>query len=248
MTQASWIRRGLAAIALALVPYAAGAKHGASPIILATNYPPFDIEAPVDGLHGFDHEVTLEAFKRQGIEANIVYVPWSRAVSDTENGNAPGLLTCAHTEDRSKHYTFSAPISQEAYGIYYRTGVSIDGIHGMSDLAGYSVASVLEYAPNATLKDNGAVLVDIPSDEAGFKMLQLERVDFVYTGLAAGKYLIRKLGLEDQFRFRSFVVWDYFLCFSRKHPDSENLRQHFNAGLAEIKADGTYEAIHSKYR
>ncbi len=241
-------RSALAAIAMAIVPISVAADDANAPIILATNYPPFDIKIPVDGLHGFDHEVATEAFKRQGIDARIIYVPWSRAVSETENGHSPGLLTCARTEDRARHYMFSAPISQEAYGIFYRSGFPVDEINEMTDLAGFSIASVLEYAPNATLKEKGVILTDTPSDEIGFKMLKLDRVDFVYTGLAAGKFLIRQMGLEGMFEFKSFVVWDYHLCFSRKHPSSEQLRMQFNSGLAELKADQTYEKIHAKYR
>ncbi len=248
MGRKPWFRILIAVPAVFLTAITATADTRTPTIILATNYPPFDIEEPIDSLHGFDHEVTMEVFKRQNVHAKIVYVPWSRAVHETEIGNHPGLLTCARTEDRAKHYLFSEPISREAYGIFYQNDFPVDEIRNMPDLAGYRVASVLEYAPNATLKDNGAVLVDIPSDETGFKMLELNRVDFVYTGKAAGDYILKQLGLRNKFAFKPFVIWDYHLCFSRKHPRSSELRQWFNAGLARIKADQTYTRIHEKYR
>lgn len=239
---------------LSIIIFSAGltntvsADHKQSTIILATNYPPFDIAEPVDGLHGFDHEVAVEAFQRKGIDATIAYVPWSRAVKDTENGHYPALLTCASTTERAEHYRFSDPISGERYGIYAREGFPIFQLNEIPHLSGYSVASVLEYAPNQELEAVGADLVDVPSDTIGFKMLGLGRVDFLYTGEAAGNYLIKSLGMENTLQFAPFVIWNYHLCFSRKHPEGESLRKLFNEGLAEIKADGTYDAIHAKYR
>ena len=226
----------------------AAAKHGDRVIILATDYPPFDIASPEDGLHGFDHEVAAEAFARRGITPEITYVPWSRAISDGENGHVQAVLTCAQTEERRDHFLFSDPISGEAYGIHYRVGFPVDEIATLADLEGYTVASVLEYATNADLKDYGADLVDISSDIAGFRMLELERVDFLYTGQAVGKYLLKRSNPSVELAFKPFVEWDYYLCFSKKHPDAEKLRQMFNEGLAEIRADGTYDSIHARYQ
>ncbi|WP_428529418.1 substrate-binding periplasmic protein [Roseibium sp.] len=244
----SWLWVALLVVAIFPIGLPTLGHPAGSVIILATDYPPFDIAEPEDDRLGFDHEVAVEAFKRKGITAEVVYVPWSRAVSETEAGNYPGLLTCAHTVERAEHFLFSAPISQEAYGVFYRTGHPVENIRSIADLRGQRVASVLEYAPNAEMERQGAELVNIATDTAGFKMLELGRVDYFHTGQAAGQHLKKKLGYRNEFGFRSFVVWDYFLCFSRKHPASEELRQAFNEGLAEIRADGTYEGIHARYR
>ncbi|WP_422374054.1 substrate-binding periplasmic protein [Roseibium sp.] len=216
--------------------------------ILAVNYPPFEMDVPVDGLHGFDHETVVEAFHRVGVEARIIYVPWTRAVSDTRNGLSPALLSCARNAERERDFLFSAPISQDTYGLYYRKDFKPPEIRKLEDVIGQSVASVSGYASLAKLIEIGANPVEVQSETMGFKMLALGRFDFLYSGKQSTDFQIMQLGMTDQFGFVVTENWDYHLCFSRRHPLSETLLPLFDKGLAEIRADGTYKKIHDRYR
>jgi len=216
--------------------------------VLATHYPPFEMSVPVQGLHGFDHEVVVEAFHRKGLKAEVVYVPWARAVSNTTNGFSPALLSCAKSEDRTKAYFFSEPISQDTYGLYYRMDFDLPDITLLKDVVGHSVASVSGYASYTQLAELGADPVEVPTESAGFQMLALGRIDFLYTSRQAADFQIMQLGLSGRFGFLEILTSDYHLCFSRNYEGSEELLRLFNESLAELQADGTYDAIHSRYR
>jgi polar amino acid transport system substrate-binding protein len=227
----------------------AAASEPTEPVtVLATHYPPFEMSEPVQGLHGFDHEVVIEAFARGGLKAQIVYVPWPRAVSNTTNGFSPALLSCAKSEDRAKAYLFSEPISQDTYGLYHRLDFDLPEIEELKDVVGHSVASVSGYASFAQLAELGAEPVEIPSEAAGFQMLALGRIDFLYGGKQAYDFQIMQLGLSGRFGFLETLTTDYHLCISRKYEGSEELLSLFNESLAELRADGTYDRIHSRYR
>lgn len=216
--------------------------------ILAVHYPPYEMSEPINGLHGFDHEVVLAAFDRVGVDAKIVYVPWTRAVSDTSNGLSHALLSCARNAEREQKYRFSDPISQDTYGLYYRKDFSPPPIGTLTDVIGHSVASVSGYASLAKLVEIGADPIEVRSEVAGFQMLALGRFDFLYSGRQATDFQIMQLGMSGAFGFVETENWDYYLCFSRKHPQTDTLLPLFNEGLAELRADGTYQAIHDRYR
>lgn len=55
-------------------------------LIVATNYPPYEMENPEKGLKGFDVEVAEEAFNRAGIRTRIEFYPWARALEMSEEG------------------------------------------------------------------------------------------------------------------------------------------------------------------
>jgi polar amino acid transport system substrate-binding protein len=229
---------------------AANAETGEHPAvkILATDYPPFEMEQAIDGLRGFDHEVVAEVFKRKKLKTEIVYIPWSRALSNARKGEADALLSCAYTEERTNDFYYSEAISQEVYGVYFRKDLKIPHLIQLQDLNEYSVAAVSGYIASADLEELEMSSQKVPSDLAGLKMLALNRFDFFYTGKAIADFLIKRNAMQGSFDFRLLSSKDYYLCFSKKAARGTELLDLFNEGLAEIQADGTYEAIHSKYR
>ncbi|MCK7615639.1 transporter substrate-binding domain-containing protein [Roseibium sp. CAU 1639] len=203
---------------------------------------------PVDGLRGFDHEVVEEVFRRKGLAAEIIYVPWTRAMSDTKNGLSPVLLSCARSEERAEYFHFSEPISRDTYGLYFRRGFELPEISGLSDIIGQRVASVHGYVSLAKLHEIGADPIEVPSETTGFKMLALSRIDFLFSGKEATDFFLKQSGMSGEFDFHEIEYLEYHLCLSKKHPEAGALLQPFNDGLAEVKADGTYQLIHARYR
>lgn len=238
---------GLIMILLAAIPFNGSALSADVITVLAVDYPPFELENPVDGLHGHDHEVVLEAFQRKGLPAEIIYMPWTRAVSDSRNGLSPGLLSCAYNDDRAQVYYFSDPISTDVYGLYYRRGFQPDSIRNFNDLRGKSVAAVAGYIGFEALAKAGVDPIDVRSDIEGLKMLKLGRFDYLYSGKPANDFHIMQLGMSEDFDFLELQGWDQHLCLSKAFPGAQDLLKVFNEGLAEIKADGTYQAIHARY-
>lgn len=229
-----------------LAPALAAQKNEVT--ILAVDYPPFEMKEPIDGLRGFDHEVVVEAFKRKGLTATILFLPWTRAVSDTENGRAPGLLSCGYNEQRGQHYYFSAPISQETYGLFFRRGFPEPPVSRFEDVPGLNLAGIAGYTATERLKSLGAELTEVQTDATALKMLALGRFDYLYSGRQANDFLILRLGMTGIFDFKEVESVDYHLCFSKTYPGSDELLRIFNEGLAEVRSDGTYSRIHAKYR
>jgi len=226
----------------------ANAADKSSLTILASNYPPFEMVEPIEGLSGFDYEVTIEAFARTGRRAQIAFVPWKRAIAQVRAGTAAGVLSCAYRAQREEFAYYSDQLSSSTDGVFFRVGFAADPLSNHTDLIGKKVGAVTGYTTHAKLTDFGIVPIDIPSDEAGLKMLEIGRLDYFLNGRQATDFLIKRLGLTGQFGFAAIADKPLFLCLAKDFPGSKHLLEDFNKGLAEVKADGTYALIHAKYK
>lgn len=229
-------------------PAVATSQSDKSITILATDYPPFEMAEPVEGLSGFDYEVVIEAFARTGWKVRISFVPWKRAVAEVRAGNAAGVLSCAYRAQREEFAYYSDQLSNTIDGVYFRSGFASDPVSSHTDLIGTKVGAVTGYSTHAKLTDFGIDPIDIPDDEAGIKMLELGRLDYFLNGRQATDFLIKRLGLTGQFGFWTIADKPLYLCLSKAYPASKLLLENFNKGLAEVKADGTYAFIHAKYQ
>ncbi|WP_247653884.1 ABC transporter substrate-binding protein [Labrenzia sp. PHM005] len=216
--------------------------------IVTEDYPPYEMAEPGGGLRGFDYEVAVEAFRRMGFHADIRFLPWKRALSEAENGTTSGILTCAHHPDRERFILFSDPISVFTNGFFIRKAHDGPVIQKVEDVVGQPVASMAGYESLKVLQNLGAKPIEAQTTEIGLRMLAAGRFDYLLGAREQIEYTIRQEGLSGQFKFISLTTKDFHFCFSRNFPGVEDLVEHFNAALAEMREDGTYDAIHGKYR
>ncbi|MHA7773055.1 substrate-binding periplasmic protein [Roseibium sp. M-1] len=251
-TFAGLLRRALTCLLLlgghAFIPVWADEASVRTVTLLATDYPPYEMAEPVEGLRGFDHEVVTEAFARQGWQARIVFLPWNRAISEVQSGKAAGVISCAYWEQREEFALYSKQLSSNTYGVFFRKGYPAKEIARAEDLAGENVGAVQGYATLALLNDAGVAPYPVPDDEAGVRMLEIGRIDYFFNGRQATDFLIKQLGLTGTFSFISITNNPLYICLSKAFPGSERLLTDFNRGLAAVKTDGTYTLIHAKYQ
>lgn len=216
--------------------------------IVTENYPPYEMQEAVNGLRGFDYEVAMEAFSRMGYVPTIRFLPWKRALKETESGTTAGVLTCAQNAERDRYMLFSDPISSFTDGLFTRKGHAGPQIRQIRDVIGQKVASMAGYESLKELQDIGADPVEVPNTLDGLNMLQAHRFDYLHGGREMTEFMIRKHGFSGAFEFISLERQPFHFCFSKAYPGVEALMAAFNAALAEMRRDGTYAAIHGKYR
>ncbi|MBL4741081.1 MAG: transporter substrate-binding domain-containing protein [Sneathiella sp.] len=218
--------------------------------IHTVNFPPYEIESPGrDGLRGFDIEVAIEAFKRVGVSAKIEFLPWNRILSMARKGTTVAALSCAKTKDRDHFIYYSDPISKATH-VY----VALKDFKGMApqkllDAKGFKIVAVRGYTNEFHLKKEKIKYQYAMNDVAALNLLLNRDFDFFYSTGEFVKYVATELNIADQLQYFELQTSKaYHLCFSRFWPNVETLRDRFNRGLAEIRADGTFDAIHQKYK
>lgn len=216
--------------------------------IVTEHYPPYEMQEPHNGLRGFDYEIAIEAFQRLGYEPQIVFLPWRRALEEVRQGNAAGVLTCAHTEERESFILYSDPISSFTSGFFVRADHDGPIVTALDDVHGLSVASVSSYETLLVLEQLGLNPIEAPNTELAIRMLLQSRFDYLYLSEEATAFLVKEMGLSKQVRFHPVSTSNFHFCFSRSFDGVEDIAKAFNRVMDTIRADGTYDRIHDKYR
>lgn len=218
--------------------------------IHAANFPPYEIESPgIDGLRGFDVEVVIAAFKKVGMSAEVKFLPWNRVLLMAEKGTTVAALSCAKAKNRDFFFNYSDPISMST-NVYvarndYQGEIPLSLIEGK----GAKIVAVRGYFNEIDLKTQKIDYQHAMNDMAALNLLLNRNFDLFYSTEEFVKYVASELKLDGQLQYFVLNSFKKFhLCFSRLWPNSETLLKMFNQGLASIRADGTYDAIHDKYR
>jgi len=216
--------------------------------IVTENFPPFMIAKPVNGLHGFDYEVVKIVFERLGYDTNITFLPWKRALRDAEYGAVLGVFSCAYTSDRDKFLHIRSYLSTATNGFYKIADRKLPDPTSFEKVQGHTIASVAGYESFDALKRKGFSPLEAKDTRSAIMMLAARRFDYLYMTKEGADFEIKRQGLKDVFSFQPIVEKDFFFCFSKKYPNVEKIMIEFETELRKVRADGTYEAIHARYR
>ncbi|OMH29165.1 ABC transporter substrate-binding protein [Motiliproteus sp. MSK22-1] len=219
--------------------------------VLATDFPPYELKEPVNGLEGFDVEVLKAAYQRVGIQARVLFVPWKRVVKSVELGEVAAMLSCVDAEKRRSFVAVSDPISALTPVLAVHTGYSGPPLHSLEDTRTLKGIGLRGYAFKDELSKLALPHIVLDSNEQALLFLIMGRADVFYTIKENAAYTSKKLGITDKIRYFELSdqhISPFHLCFSKHWPDYETLLELFNDGLKLIQLDGTYKAIHDRYR
>ena len=249
----NWLKTLAVAAALqtaALLPAQAGENLGAiksaGAIKIGTEgtYAPFTYHDESGKLVGFDVEIGEAIAKKIGVKPEFVEGKWDGLIAGLDAKRYDTVINqVGITDARKKKYDFSEPyIASKAVLIVKQDN---DAIKSFADLKGKKSAQSLTSNFGKIAESNGAELVGTD----GFD----QSIQLVLTGRADAT-------INDSLSFLDFkkhkpdapvkVVAteanaDYSGVIIRK--GEPELLAAINKALAEIKADGTYDAISKKY-
>jgi len=114
-------------------------------VLFATDFPPYEIEKPIDGLRGFDVEVIEEAFNRAQISTEFKFYPWNRALELTKRGVSTGIFSCSYRAEREGFLIYSNPISRQTDVFFVRSEFNGFEPASLKESKGLRVGTVLGY-------------------------------------------------------------------------------------------------------
>ncbi|MBQ2941375.1 MAG: transporter substrate-binding domain-containing protein [Clostridia bacterium] len=224
-----------------------GAKH----FVIATDkgFSPFEFQDAEGNIVGIDMDILKAIAEDQGFTYDLQYVGWDAAIAACQAGQADGMIAGASiTEERKE----SGWIFSEGY--YDATqGMAVAAeseIASLSDLSGKKVA-----VKNGTMSNQYAESI---KEEYGFEVITFPTSPDMYQAVLGGqvdacfddtpilKYniMIGELamkyvdGTENEPAQYGFAIFD---------AEKQELVDLFNAGLANIKANGKYDEIIATY-
>ena len=197
--------------------------------------------------NGYCAQIAVEAFKRSGYTVKIAYLPWERAVKESETGNYDGLFPEYIDEGRKVKFVYSDSFPGGPVGLMKRKDKAIT-FKTIQDLKPYTIGVVRGYINTAEF-DAAAYLKKTQSegDDVNIKNLYNKQLDLIFIDQYVAQYIIKtqypKYASELEFMKPALEKKDLYIAFSKKGKDSEAKRKAFNSGLKAMKADGTLQRI-----
>ena len=220
------------------------------PIVIATGeYVPWTTERSTHG--GFVNRVIREAFSRKGISVEFRYLPWKRVYEESRAGNYQATSFWFDAGEYHEDFLFSQPISQHRELLFHLASKPLPQWKTIADLSAFSFGATRGYTYTQefwSAIESGRIKAEVASnDESNLRKLLAGRIDvFPLDEVTAWRMLSdsRKFPAWNKDLLRADPVPLHettgHLLFPIKGPQSMRLQHLFDAGLAEMKKDGTF--------
>lgn len=193
-------------------------------------------------------KVVAESFKLEGIDVKFEYFPWKRSYALAESGKFDGTFPWAMTEEHIKHFYFHKISLIEDDGVFFHLKSLPFDWETLDDLKKYSVGVTIGYKEEGFYKENGINAQAVPAEDLNFKKMLAGRIDTYQTSKIVGYATIRKIFTAEEARLftnhpKPAVKNEFYILFSKKTPNGQNLADRFDAGLKKLKESGAYDNI-----
>ena len=236
----------LAAVTFGITLGAAHAQGKELVVGSSATYRPFAYETPTKEIVGYDIDMIRAVAQKAGLQIRIVNTPWTGIFAALNNGDVDLVISGVTINDKRKQsYDFTAPYFEARQLIAVNQSSTVKSL---KDLAGKKVGVVTgSTADDAASREFGKTSPDIR---------RFESTPVVIAELANG-------GLDAAIGDNGVIA---FRVQEHKHLKTVNdpsfpkeffgivvkqgnkaLLDKLNAGLAAVKADGSYAQIYRKW-
>ncbi len=210
-------------------------------------YPPFSTTNSDGEADGFSVELLKEALNVMGIEVTFKVDAWSAIQDELARGEIDVLPAVGKTSKRELIYDFTTPYLQMFGAVVVRKDNS--DIKNIEDLKNRKIITVKNSSAEKFIKkeqiSENIIYTDIYED--AFKMLSDGEGDAIIVQEYVAKELFEKLKI-DNLKILDVQLSQFRQDFSfAVQEGNAELLAILNEGLANLKADGTFERLHKKW-
>ena len=217
-------------------------------IVIAVDptWPPMEfIDAVTHEPVGFDIDLIKAIAAAEGFRVRIVPMAWDGIFHALQAGKVDSICSSVTvTDDRKLLYGFTDAYLNTGQVAVMRK--DFPGSHNDVPASRRGAVIATSGAKVAAGEDNKEIS-GFSLDEEMMKALIDGKIDAAYIDLPlAARYCTMIEGFKGKLEIRSDVLMDEFVAIAFRKKDTA-LGDKLNAGLAKIRADGTYEKIVQKW-
>ncbi len=221
-------------------------------ILVNDPYPPYVMPEGDKLGPGIDMEIAVKALSNLGIKTTIQLVPFKRALTMLEGGQADLTTTLSFREDRDAYLLWSAPYRSSTKYIFFTPKASAFAPKTLEDLKGKTVGVIRGFTYPTVFSDNAAIIKsEAPDTVSLINMLLSKRFDAIIVNSIVGRFDLTSTGKiadvkQAPYELSSPDAKGTVMGFS-KVKKLEGLRDAFDKELKKMLADGTVTRIEKKY-
>lgn len=201
---------------------------------------------------GLTTALVKAAFEAGGHDAEVTFVPWSRALKEVEEGKADVVMGAYFNEERTTKYIYSDVIYELNVGLIARPGFSRSQYASLRDLARYSIGVSRGFANSEEFDAAQYLNKEVASTPLlNIRKLYRGRIDMAVMNFDLFRYEARKEGhcvTSVNFMSPPLATNGLYVMASRNIADGEALMRDFNTGLAAIRTNGEFDRIVGRFR
>ena len=211
-------------------------------------YAPFESQNEKGEIVGFDIEVVQAAAKKAGIEVKFVNTPWEGIFNALGQGDRDMVVSAVTiTAERKGTMDFSDPYFDAQQLIAVKESSKIAKFADLKKLkVGVQTGTTGDEAVTKLLGKGSTAIKRFESTPLALKELEAGGVDAVVAdnGVVVNYVANNPGGKFKSISDKEFVPEQYGIAFKKGNSE---LQGKMNKGLADIRADGTYDQIFTKY-
>ncbi|MCY7314551.1 MAG: basic amino acid ABC transporter substrate-binding protein [Rubrivivax sp.] len=211
-------------------------------------YAPFESQNEKGEIVGFDIEVVQAIAAKAGIEVKFVNTPWEGIFNALAQGDRDMIVSAVTiTEERKATIDFSNPYFDAQQLIAVKDNSKVSKFADLKKLkVGVQTGTTGDEAVTKLLGKTSAAIKRFESTPLALKELEAGGVDAV---VADNGVIIHYVANNPGGKFKTvadkdFVPEQYGIAIKKGNTE---LQAKVNKGLADIKADGSYDKIFAKY-
>lgn len=220
--------------------------------VTSLDWPPFSGKDLPDGGSGI--KALREALASQGIELQVEFFPWSRAVETARQPGYAGVFPAwPEDADAAGGFSKSKPLFTSALVIAVNKEAGFE-LPTLADLSGKTVAVVQDYGNTQEFNDlvaAGAIKADVsPDDLSGLKKLEIKRVAGMIIDVNVMRYLLHTRMPNAVAKIEAAKGWreekDLLLAISDTHPDKARLLQVIEQASSAVNGQDIVDAANKR--
>jgi polar amino acid transport system substrate-binding protein len=211
-------------------------------------YAPFESQNEKGEIVGFDIDVVSAVAQKAGFEVKFVNTPWEGIFNTLQQGDRDFLVSAITiTDERKQTMDFSSPYFDAQQLIAVKKTSKVGKFDDLRKLkVGVQTGTTGDEVVTKLLGKNSTNVKRFESTPLALKELESGGVDAV---VADNGVIINYVTNNSAAGFKtvsdkSFAPEQYGLAVKKGNTE---LLEKLNKGLADIKADGTYDQIYTKY-
>lgn len=215
------------------------------------SYPPFETMAE-DGVTaiGFDVDLAKAIAEKLGVECNFINTAWDGIFAGIGTNYDVAISGVTITDDRKAEMNFSTPYINNYQAVIAKKGSGIE-INEFADLDGHSISVMKETASDILvtgLVDAGTITATVKRNEqvpTCYTELKNGEVDLVVCDSTVASAFLTNYPDDYEVVFTDESAPEQFAVAIKKGNDK--LTEAINAALAELEAEGFFEANMAKW-